>query len=304
VFDDVAVRLAERRHGIVSLHELQLHGLSRSDLALMRRSRNWEQPTRTVFRRTGSASSTAQDLVIAVLDAGPDAALGFIPGASWWGMSGCSLRPIHAVGTSSSRRRRAGDVRFHRVRSLPAAWVTELRGVPIVRPELLSLQLFAVCRYERAERLTEWMWSHRLLSGPSLRRFIAQMGRMGRNGTAGVRRYLEERPEDYVPPATGLESRVMQILRDAGIEVRRQVDVGSDDAWTGCVDFLVADHPVVIEVQSHLHHDALCDRRADAARRSRLEEAGFVWVEIWDDAVWARPWSVVADVRAGIARAG
>jgi very-short-patch-repair endonuclease len=190
---------------------------------------------------------------------------------------------------------------IHTVRLLPDEWVTELRGIPVVRPEMCALQLFATCRYERAERLVERMWSMRLLSGPSLVRFVARMGARGRNGTAGVRRYLEHRPPDYVPSASNVETRVMQILRDAGIDVRRQVDAGSSEMWTGRVDFVVDGLPVVIEVQSSAHHDALTDRIADGRRRKELEAAGWIWVEVWTAAVWSDPRSVVDAVSDAIA---
>ena len=167
-----------------------------------------------------------------MIDAGPGVVLSHESAARWWGLTGCALDPISVVGMSSSRRRSA-LVDYHRVRRLPPTWMTELDGVPVARPELVALHLFAVCRYERAERLTEALWSRRLLSGRSLRRFIADMGRCGRNGSAGVRRYLESRPGDHVPAASGLESRTIQILDRAGITVRRQVDTGSDEAWTG-----------------------------------------------------------------------
>ena len=299
MYDDIATKLAELRHGVTSADELRRHGVSADEIRMIGQSRHWERVTPRVLRRIGSAPTEAQTVAIAVLDAGPDAFLSHLSGARWWGRTGCSLTPIHVVGRSSSTRR-SQLVRYHRVRRLPTAWTTELCGIPIVRPELLALQLFGVCRFERAEQLTEGLWSDRLLSGRSLRRFINDMGRMGRNGTAGVRMYLDDRSDDYTPPASGLESRVEQILRGAGITVRRQVDVGSADAWTGRVDFLVVGRPVVIEVQSEKHHRALVDAEADRRRRECLEAAGFIWVEVWDDEVWSRPWEVVRNVRTAM----
>jgi len=138
----------------------------------------------------------------------------------------------------------------------------------------------------------------------SLRRFISEMGRSGRNGTAGVRLYLDDRGDDYTPPASGLESRVMEILLGAGIRVRRQVDAGSESRWTGRVDFVVEGTSVVIEVQSEAYHAALTDRQADATRRAELEAAGWTWVEVWDRDVWASPAAVVDAVLDGLRRAG
>ena len=303
VYDEIAVALAERRHGVTTTDELRRHGVTREQIRMLTESRGWERAAPTVLRRVGSAATPAQALAVDVLDAGPEAFLAFLPGANWWGLKGCALRPVHVVGTSTSARHLSGSIRYHRVRRLPTAWTTELDGIPIVRPELLSLQLFAVCRYQRAERLTESLWSRRLLSGPSLRRFLREMGRRGRNGSAGLRKYLDERPDGYVPTASGLESRVGEILVEAGIRIRPQVDTGSDDAWTGRVDFLVVGTTVVVEVQSERYHCALVDVRADSVRRQRLEAAGFTWVEVWDHEVWAMPWVVVDKVRDGIERA-
>lgn len=188
----------------------------------------------------------------------------------------------------------------HQVRALPPQWTTVLDGVPVVRPELLALHLFAQCSEGRAERLVERLWADRLLSGPSLRRFLAQLGARGRNGTAGLRRYLDARGPGYVPAATGVESRTVQILRDAGIEVRRQVDVGDDVQWTGRVDLVVVGMRIVIEVQSERHHSALTDLVADAARIAALEAGGWIVVPIEDVLIWTRPAEVVRRVEAAI----
>jgi very-short-patch-repair endonuclease len=297
---DLAVLLAEQHHGVVSRSALRAVGMNRFTVADMWRSLTWEPVTSEVARLRGTPRSTGQRLACATLDAGTGAHLSHLTAARWWGLTGCPSRPVHVVRVGTSTRQPELAV-LHRVRRLPETWTTELDGIPVVRPELCALQLFACCRPQRAERLVERMWSDRLLSGRSLRRFLRDMGRMGRNGTAGLRAYLDERPDDYAPPASGIESRTLQILEGAGIEVRRQVDLGDDEVWTGRVDFLVVGLPIVIEVQSERHHLALTDRRADDERRRRLTAAGFVVVEVTDTEVWTTPNLVVERVRAAIA---
>ncbi len=299
MFDDVATELAARYNGVVSTRLLRDHGVGPGEVRSIRGSRHWVEVEPNVMVRTGSPDSEERTLTVAVLGAGPGAALSHEPACWLWGQTACRIRPVDVVRTARSGPRPDG-VTVHTVRSLPDRWVAVLRGVPVVKPELCALQLFASCRPARAERLVERMWSMRLLSGPSLTRFIAQMGRRGRNGTAGVRAYLEERPADYVPSATNLETRTMQILRDAWITVRRQVDAGSERAWTGRVDFVVDGLPVVIEVQSQAFHTALTDAASDRKRREELEAAGWIWVEVWDHEVWSSPAVVVARVRAAI----
>ncbi len=295
------IELSESQHALVARRQVRDLGYSNSAVTRMwTMSPYWAPITREVVRRVGAPITTGQRLLAAVLDAGGDAVPESVCAMRWWGHRGCSLEPIRLATTSSSRRTTDLAV-TRRVRRLERCWTTQLDGVPIVRPELLSLQLFDECSYERAERLTEWLWSERLLSGPSIHRFLERSGARGRNGTAGLREYLRTRPEDYVPAASGLEARAMQLFEKAFIPMRRQVDVGAEN-WTGRVDFLHAEYPVVVEIQSDRYHRALVDEVSDARRMKQLRADGFEVVELTDDDVWARPWTVAQATDAGIRR--
>lgn len=300
--DRDVLALAERQHGVVSRRQLREMGRSFDVIDAMASSPHWAPVTSEILRRAGAPQSTEQRVMTAVLDAAPGAVLSHISGAAWWGVPGCSLTPLHVCRTSSSRRRSELAV-VHRVRVLPERWCTGLRAVPVARPELVALQLFAVCADERAERLVDRMWSMRLLSGRSLGAFLDELGRRGRNGTAGLRAYLDQRGLHYTPPASNLEARAMQLFRDAGIEMRRQVDSGGE-LWVGRVDFRHATLPLIVEIQSAAYHSALLDRQADRRRREALEAAGFVVVELTDEQVWSRPWEVAPILYAAIRRLG
>lgn len=299
MYDDVALHLAEHRHGAVSTWELAAAGLNRPQIQQLLVSRHWERVTRTVIRREGSTRTVDQEIVIKVLSCGPGSAVSHQTAGRLLGARSCPLRPVTVVGTMAKAPLRL-DVGYHRVRRLPERWVTEVRGIPVVAPELCSMQLFAVGPFEVAERSVDVLWSLGRLSGQSIARFLADMGARGRDGVAGLRQYFDERGVAYVPPESGLEGRAIQVLRREGIEVRRQVDVGSDVAWTGRVDLMPVGHPVVIEVQSHLYHASKVNREADATRRASIEASGFVWVELWEDDVWSRPWTLAPKVRKAI----
>lgn len=242
----------------------------------------------------GVPRTRAQLLLAPILDLGGRAAVSHLTAAAWWGRRGCSLTPITVVTTSSTRRRIA-NARVRKVRLLPDEWVTELRGVRVVRPELLAIHLFADCSEGRAIALVDRLWADRLLSGGSIAAVLAHMGERGRNGVAGLRRYLDERGPDYVPPASGLERRAIEVLDAAGFPMRRQVDSGGD-RWTGRVDLRHPHLPLIIEVQSERHHTALVDRAHDEARLAQLRDDGFEVVEVTDVDVWARPGDVVRKV--------
>jgi len=288
--------LAEQQHSLVTRRQVaQLGGTRHTTTHLFDDHPRWEAITDQVLRLRGSVPTRAQGALAAVLDAGPGARLSHLSGGNRWGLS-CSLTPIHVVTTSSSRRRTTLAT-VHKIRDLPDTWTTVLDGIPIVQPEFLALQIFSVCREPRAIHLVEHLWSLRLFSGRSLAAFLSQLGERGRNGTAGLRRYLDERGLDYVPPATGLERRVLAILGDAGFPMRRQVDSGGE-TWTGRVDLRHERLPLIVEVQSDRYHRALSFRAHDAARRAQLERDGFSVTEVWEDEVWTAPWQVVAKVRA------
>jgi very-short-patch-repair endonuclease len=250
-------------------------------------SAGWTRVTDRVVRLDGVPPTTGERGMAAILDQGGGARLSHRSSAWWWGAGGFSGHDLQLL-TASRSRHRTSLATVHTVRSLPDRWVTVFRQLPIVRPELCILQLCATLHEERAGRALDNLWRDGLLSGRSLDLFLAELGRRGRNGVAVLRQLRAARPGDYVPPATNLERRAIEVLGGLGVEWRRQVDLGAE-MWTGRVDLCADRRPLIVEVQSEKFHSALLDRQADAVRRSRLEEDGFVVVEVTDDEVWCAP---------------
>lgn len=85
--------------------------------------------------------------------------------------------------------------------------------------------------------------------------------------------------------------------------MRRQVNTGDETGWIGRVDLRAVDLPLILEVQSERFHSSLIDKQMDALRIERLEQAGFVVVEVTDVQVWHRPHELLAVVRDGRRRA-
>ncbi|MEZ5320941.1 MAG: hypothetical protein R2698_02450 [Microthrixaceae bacterium] len=294
-----ALKISERQHGLVSTAQLRRSGFGIAEIHRLGALGQWLPVAPKVLRRSGAPRTDGQRVLTPILALGGDAALSHLSAARWWGLTGCSLLPP-TVTTTGRQYRRPEGVKVHLVRALPQNWRTVLHDVPIVAPELLAMQLFAVCHEQRAERLVERLWAMRLLSGASIAAFLAQMGRQGRNGIAPLRRYLDARGEGYRPPSTALESRTRQLLEAAAIGVTAQADSG-DERWTGRVDFRVDGTPVLIEVQSETFHSALVDRVSDERRLAELRRNGFIVVEVTDDDVWSRPHIVVERVTMAVA---
>ncbi len=295
-FDEELAALAARQHGMISRRQCCEVGMASREFPLLVRS-GWELLSERVAHRLGAPVTGATMLEAHVLDVGNDAAAGHGAAASWWGFPGFrDARP--SVVTTSRSRRRGSMGTTHIVRELPSEWVTELRGIRIVRPELAILHICATEHERKAERALDNAWNLRLLSGPSLSKLLAQQGRRGRNGTAVLRQLMEHRGSGYIPPASNLEARAVEVLAPLGLDLIRQADLGSEQ-WTGRVDLWDRTRGVVIEIQSEMFHSALADRRSDTARRDQLERDGFVVVELTDVELWSRP----IEARAKLGRA-
>jgi hypothetical protein len=283
-YDDELRALAARQHNLIARSQARELGCAGPQWRRVRDGPAWTPITPQVLRLKGAAPSRGEAVLAAVLDDGGRAHASHTTGAWWWGVQGFGPRPLQIVRTSRTNAPTSLAV-VHRVRELPDRWTTVLDGVPVVRPEVVILQLCATVDPGRAARALDNAWNLRLLSGPSLIALLADYGKRGRDGTALLRQLVDERGPDYVPPASNLEARAMQLFARAGLRMRRQVDTGGD-AWDGRVDFRHETRPLIAEVQSERYHSALLDRAADDARRARLEAAGFTVVEITDVELW------------------
>jgi very-short-patch-repair endonuclease len=295
--DHALHRLAAGQHGLASRQQCRDLGMRSREIDRLA-GRGWRWLTGNVAAREGAPSTTGARHLAHVLDCGLDARLSHAAASEWWGLPGfVHLRPSVITTTRSRRPRELGDV--HLVRIVHNGWTGVLDGIPIVRPELLMLHLCATEHRSRAERALDNAWSMRLLSGRSLIACVAQVGASGRNGTALLRELVERRGEDYIPPASNLERRAIEVLAPLGVDFRRQIDVGGHQ-WDGRVDLLASTVPLVVEVQSERFHAALLDQEADEVRRARLEADGYTVVEVTDVEVWTRPETVRSRVRVAL----
>ncbi len=237
-----------------------------------------------------------------MLDSAPGAFACGRTAAALWEVAGYQLFPVHVVRGRGVTGRRSSLAVLHEVKRLLPHHVTVLKDIPVVRPERMVLDLCASEHPRRAARALDNAWRRRLLSGRSLRTLLGETSVQGRPGLGVLRALLDERGDDYVPPASNLEGRFASIVTQAGLPaMRRQVDSGGD-RWIGRVDFCAERLPLIVEIQSETFHTALTDQVDDAQRMAALRAAGFVVIEITEAQVWHQPREVVRLVREARAR--
>jgi len=291
--DKALLDLAAEQQSCFADWQVRALGASRTELSRLRRSAQWQELGPHVLVLAGVRVAELVLASAAVLEAGPNAVLSHASSVALWGVPGFRLLPAMVAQVNGRAMRERPLGRLRNLVVVPERWVTSHRGIRVVRPELAAYQMCGEISPQRAARLFDRMWSLRLLSGRSARACLEDLEKRGRDGTVVYREIIKERGDSYVPPASNLESRVKELAADAGMRLRRQVDLGGEH-WDGRVDFFEDDVKLVVEVQSERHHTALVDVEADADRRARLEAAGFTFLEIWDADVWSNPGMVVA----------
>jgi very-short-patch-repair endonuclease len=288
--DHAIEALATRQHALVAVFQLFALGLRREEVhRLSTGDRGWHRLTPRVLARSGSPETPDRRMMAALLDTSPGAVIAGTTAAHLWGAPGYRVEPVHVTRHRGVSRRRSPLARVHEVVDLRPEHVKLVRGIPVTAPARTVFDLASLVHPGRVERFLDWCWSERLLDGTQLLRTVQALATRGRTGSTLLRELVATRGPGYVPPASGLERRFEQVLGERGVAgFLRQVDCGGEQ-WDGRVDLRHRDLPLVVEIHSERYHTALADRAADAARRRRLEGAGFRVVEVWDTEVWHDP---------------
>jgi very-short-patch-repair endonuclease len=298
--DKALLDLAAEQRSCVAVWQIRELGATPTEICRLRSSPRWELLNKQILLVPGAVLDESCRVSAAVLAAGPGAVLSHGPGTALWGVPGFRLLPAicSQVSGNATRRHKLGYV--HDLVVVPERWVTTLKGIRVVRPELAAYQMCGELSPQRAARTFDQFLSRRLLSVGSAKACLDDLARRGRDGTVVYRDILKARGNHYIAPASGLESRVKELGEEVGLNLRRQVNLGNEERFDGRVDFYEDRVKVVFEVESELYHWALSDAEADAIRRKRLEDDGFVVHQIWEEDVWTRPGKVTRMMRAAV----
>ena len=291
--DDWINQLAAEQHAVVATWQLRAAGATNTEVHRLRRSADWEALSDRVLARVGAPASEQRALMAAMLDASPGAAIAGPTAAAMWGAPGFRIEPIHVVRHKGLSRRPSTLAIVHEVVDLLPGHLKVLDGITVISPARVVCELTAT-HPQRAERVLDRFWSEGLLDGRTFGRTVDDLAGRGRTGSPLMRELDEARGATYVPPASGVEGRFLEISPEGWL---RQVDLG-DEEWCGRVDFKHPTLPIVVEVQSEKYHASLVDKVADARRIRRLEASGLVVVEVWDTEVFHRPQHVRDAIRA------
>ena len=268
------MKLAARQHCVFHRDQATELGVLGESLHTLLRNGIIERACRSVYRLTGSPKTWRQKLMIAVLAAGPGAAVSGFAAAAVLRIPGYSEGPVEVTQPRRpSRRFKVADE--HSSRYLPAEHIRIVDGIPVTCVERTVFDLAAHSGERRTKHLVKLVVGRKLTTMAKLAAVLAEMGARGRRGTRMLRVVLAGLAKEPLTESE-LEDLVLAVLRAAGVELpERQVGVGGTTAPIGRIDFLFRLARIVIEADSKRWHGEWVATEEDQRRDAKLTAAGY-----------------------------
>jgi len=280
----VASELAERQFGTVARRQLAAAGISPSQI------RTWERLGRLHRRQAGVFAwgrpelSTAGELAVPLLLAGPGAALASLT-ALWW-MHLLNRRPS-AIHVASPRRVRSRvgielsrsqgvDRRFH-------------RGLPVVPlPEALLAAGMELSRDSLRLVLARAEFEH-LLDRPALEAVL----RSGRPGTVSLRAAVDAHLPALARCANGFERGFVLLCE----RCRLPIPEPNERIARYRPDMLWREAMLIVELDGRDAHSTAAQLASDARRQAELERRGYTLLRFTSADVRDEPERIAAELR-------
>jgi hypothetical protein len=301
--------LALAQYGAVSRQQAKAIGLSYVGLGRRVASGPWREETDRVI-----VSATARDCFelrasVAVLDAGAGAVLSHPTATRVFDVPGFTDSPIHVSRPRQNAHTPPDGVIWHHSRFLPDHHILIVNGLAVTTPARMIADLASladlpdsfprVLHPKKVERIADSAFAMGLFRRSDLEAMEKEWCRRGRRGSVWLHEYLESRPKNWVPPASNVARRFVQLIKDAGMpEPRSEVNVGNANRWLGRVDCLDPELPLIAEIDSDRYHVAPLDSESDARRDIDMGDSGFATIRFTESEIWFDPQGTVARWRA------
>ena len=298
--DELIYRWAAEHHSIITREVARRAGLSDRQIRLRVAGGRWRPIRHGVWSPAGVGPSPMQDLASAVL--GIPAAASHLS-ASW--LHGLIEDPPrrHEVTVDRLTGHRDASARLHRTDDLLRRDTQTVQGLRTTNVVRTCVDLGARMDVNELERLIERARHRRLVHlDPLVVRFL-QLARPGRDGIATVRQVLLRMDPTLEPAESDLETLLVQVLRDHGVELPVRQHPVTIDGRDFRIDVCYPDLRIAIESDGFTDHGLRAMFESDRERQNLLTLDGwrvlrFTWRQICGEPDW-----VAAQVRRALERA-
>jgi very-short-patch-repair endonuclease len=263
-------------------------------------SGRWKVSHPGVYVLTGSVPSWWQSLSAAVLWAGPGAVASHRAAGKLWGLDGLRSQPVEVTTTHD---RRTPDVVVHRTRDLPRQDVGALHGIPVTSPARTLIDLASVLDEETLETALDNTLVRGLTSLSRLNRRLGHFGDRRQRGLGILKQLVAARDPRAAPPESVLETRLMRLIRRAGLPPPvTQFQVLDRGRVVARLDFAYPQAKVGIEADGYRYHAGKQRWQLDLHKRNALSALGWRLIVVtWEDLI-QRPSQTMERIRQTLGR--
>lgn len=263
--------LAGRQHGVVAARQLLTLGFTRSAIDRLVAAGRLHRLHNGVFAVGHRSLAPAALRHAAVLSAGPGAVASHTTAAAILDLrpDGAGITHVTVVASRSGARSTPG-VRVHRPRVLDDVDVTAHAGIPVTTLARTLVDLGDLVPAGHVRRAFVRAEQLQIIDMTAISAALERAGR--RRGPAVLRAVLRAYDPRWQATRSGLELRMLDVLRDAGVP---QPDVNAWIAGRWEADLLWRDARLIVEVDGAGVHETASARGRDAVRDRALRRLGY-----------------------------
>jgi hypothetical protein len=273
--DDSIVRIAERRHNLITTGELERLGLSNRSIQRRTARGQLRSLLPNVFT-TGERPDTVRRRELALCLSHPDAVLSYSSAAAYWGIRRAPKDRVEVTVPKGLRLRGASAV-VHYSNRIPDTHVVEtIDGGRVTSVARTVFDLGGVLDTQGHLSIIEDVRNKGLCTDAELGEVYADLWGRGRRGSASWDRLAELTARESRPTMSELELELQQALVDAGLPAAvQQHPVTLPSGRTAYLDLAYPECRLDIEVDHSKWHATTSAVERDKARDNGL--AVLVW---------------------------
>ncbi len=285
-------RLAAKRDGVVSIHQLRACGVDDDAVAVRVRDGRLHRLYRGVYAVGHRGLTLRGRFRAAVLACGESAALSHLAAAALWGFWAWEERRIDVTVPGGARD--IDGVLVHRSRALERD-VQVRCDIRVTTPARTLLDLAAVLPERALRRIVRRAQAQHAVSVRQILELLERSN--GHRGAARLRAVIADGP---APTRSELEDLLLDLIDRAGIErpeINAPLRFGTQ---TIIPDYLWRARRVAVEADSVAWHDHKLTREHDADKQAQLEAAGLRVLRITWQQITRSPQQTLARIRAAL----
>jgi very-short-patch-repair endonuclease len=274
--DDAVASTAASNHGIITLADARLAGLTKGQIDRRVARGSWTVVHEGVFRVTGAPVTWRSELRAAEAAGGKGAGISHRSAGALCELPGGRDDLVELSCVRWRRTQKPGLI-VHESRRLDERDLTVVDGIAVTTPERTILDLASCYPHENyLEYVVQAARRKRLITYESMRATFDRHARRGLKGVRALRATLDRWNPESRPTESDMETMLLHTLRSHGLpEPTLQFDVHDRSGhFLGRVDAAYPAARIAIEYDSKQEHSDEFQRVRDARRNSALQARG------------------------------